>query len=177
MKRLFFIIFHLIFITATAQESLMPMLPEKDSLITDDDQLFMDNSPISEENLSFELTESLLLPDFNFKKELASRWRYNINGLSSYPWDINIIDMGIYGFPFYPVTFNGVILSEGSYRINDRFTIGGYSFGANRLLSAPVTVQGNNNFNFRGSTLFFKYKVSDKFKIETRFNVTQDHGF
>jgi len=177
VKKLFFIILQIIFIAATAQEPLMPVLPEKDSLITDDDQLFMDNSPVSEENLSFNLTEPLPLPYFNFKKELASRWSYNINGLSLYPGDINVIDTGIYGFSFFPVTFNGVILSEGSYRVNDRFTIGGYSFGANRLLSVPVTVQGNNNFDFRGSTLFFKYKISDKFKIETRFNVTQDHGF
>ena len=55
----------------------------------------------------------------------------------------------------------------------DKFKIGGFSYGANSVFSAPFPNQGLNNYDYRGATMFMQYKVSKNFKIETSVNVQQ----
>lgn len=156
-----------------AQEPLMPVLPKQDSVLLETEQ---EISPgpllpgISPLNIVMQPVE---LPEFNFNDAILQRWSYDISGYSF----SNRMTTGFHPgyFNFMPVPFmqNGTIFSQGSYQINDKFKVGGYSFGANSIFSAPLPNQNLNNFDFRGSTLFMEYKVSDKFKIETRVSVSQ----
>jgi len=75
--------------------------------------------------------------------------------------------------PFYsPFYQNGRVFSEAAYKIGDKFTFGGFSYGTNPMMMPPPA-PGINNFNRYGSTMFMQYKVGKNFKIETRVNVSQ----
>ena len=153
----------------SAQEPLMPELPVQDStaLNAERDMLyrqFLEGvSPIGD------VMEPAILPEFNFNEALSQRWDYNLTDNSFNPLLLNRFS-GITTIPFLR---NGTIFSEGSYQINKNLRLGGYSFGGNSIFSAPSPNQNLNNFDVRGSTLFMEYKVSDKFKIETRVRVSQ----
>ncbi len=81
--------------------------------------------------------------------------------------------MNTFNSPFF---HNGVILSEGAYSLNNKLVFGGFSYGANSIFSAPSFNPQMNNFDTYGSTIFMQYKVSKKFKIETRFNFSNSPG-
>lgn len=74
---------------------------------------------------------------------------------------------------YSPLYHNGVILSSGAYSLNKKLVFGGFSYGANSIFSAPFHNPKMNNFDTYGSTLFMQYKVSKKFKIETRVNISR----
>jgi hypothetical protein len=80
-------------------------------------------------------------------------------------------------YPFFsPFYQNGMVLSEGAYNFGGKFTFGGFSYGTNSVMSAPLPNQMNKFDNY-GSTLFMQYKVSKNFKIETRVNINQGGGY
>lgn len=156
-----------------AQEPLMPELPEQDSVLMETEQeiipgpLLPGISPLSN------LMQPMKLPEFNFNDAISQRWNYEIFGYSFNSRMTNGFHPGYFNRLPDPFIRNGTIFSQGSYQINDKFKVGGYSFGANSIFSAPLPNQNLNNFDFRGSTLFMEYKVSDKFKIETRVSISQ----
>jgi hypothetical protein len=118
------------------------------------------------------MTEKIELPKFDYKSEFSKRYTHNFDIYSFksfpqagfYPGMMN----GFYS-PFYQ---NGMVLSEGAYNFGGKFTFGGFSYGANSMMS-PLPNMGMNKFDNYGSTLFMQYKVSKNFKIETRINVSQ----
>jgi hypothetical protein len=112
-----------------------------------------------------------------FRDEMAKRWSYAIQDNPMNFWSFESFSPGLSFTGLSPFLQNETVFSGASYQINDRFTLGGYSFGANSVFSAPFPNQGMNNFDVRGSTMFLKYNVSKNFKIETRVNVTQGPGF
>ena len=122
------------------------------------------------------MTEKIELPDFNEMAEIYDN-RYSFN-LDYFPLTGALstsISQGMTLPNYSPFYMNGKVLSAAAYRINDKFTFGGFSYGVNSVFSAPLPNQGlNSNFDAYGSTLFLKYKVSKKFKIETRINVQQN---
>ena len=65
-----------------------------------------------------------------------------------------------------------MILSEGAYKISNKFTFGGYSYGTNPM-NLPPPMPGMNDFSHYGYTMFMQYKVGKNFKIETRFNISK----
>ena len=79
-------------------------------------------------------------------------------------------------YSFIPFFRNGRILSSAEYKMGDRFTFGGFSYGANSIFSVPSFNPVNNKFDIYGSTLFLQYKISKNFKIETRVNVNKGPG-
>ena len=121
-------------------------------------------------------SQPLQLPEFNYKNEMVKRWNIDISGLSAFQNTISGFSPLSFNYSMSPYFRNGAVFSSASYQINDKFTLGGYSFGANTIFSAPLPNQGMNNFDTRGSTLFMQYKVSKKFKIETRVSVSQGPG-
>ena len=78
---------------------------------------------------------------------------------------------------FYsPFFHDGVVLSEGAYSLGNKLIVGGFSYGANAIYTAPYHKQQLNDLDSYGSTLFMQYKVSKKFIIQTRVNVTGRPG-
>lgn len=113
------------------------------------------------------------LPDFDLRYEFDKRYKihfdlFNLNSLPFNGFSTGMINPGF--SPFYQ---NGKILSDAAYQLGNKFVLGGYSYGINSMFSAPLPNQGMNNFDRYGSTMFLQYKVSKKFKIETRVNVSQ----
>ena len=113
-----------------------------------------------------------------FRQDFSYRQGYNLNldfiNLNSSPTlGFSTESMNTFNSPFF---HNGVVLSEGAYPLGRKFTFGGFSYGANSIFSAPLSGQQLNNFDTYGSTLFMQYKISKKFKIQTRMNFSTNPG-
>ena len=120
------------------------------------------------------LPETVKLSGFDLNTEFAKMYSLNFN-LYNFNSTFNSgISTGMMN-PFYsPFYQNGMVLSEGAYQFSDNFSFGGFSYGANSMMSGPLMpTPGMDKFDRYGSTLFMQYKVSKNFKIETRFNVSQ----
>lgn len=171
MKRLLFILFTITIYNVSAQETLMPLLPEQDSLQMETERQLMYRNLLQGNTPTGELMEFQKLPEFDFEQELTNRWNYNLSEFSFYQG--NFFGPGFGGISSSPFLRNATIFSEGSYQAGKNFRLGGYSFGGNSVISAPFPSQGLNNFDTRGSTLFMQYNVSKNFKIETKISVSQ----
>ena len=108
-----------------------------------------------------------LLPDFsknlNFSKSIGSPLIYSES-----------FSMSRFGLlPFYT---NSIIFNQSAYQLNDRFILGGKSFGAMSVFDQPQINPSMQNMNIRGATMFMQYKVSKNFKIETRVNISNQQS-
>ncbi|QGY42113.1 hypothetical protein GM418_00115 [Maribellus comscasis] len=173
------IIFFLIFIcwSTTAQEKLMPVMPlEKDSSQIELERQILYRQMLSGTLQSGGLVPDLEIPEFDVGALIAQqRYQFNMQDFLN-PDELSTFSFNRPGFIFSPFLRNGAIFSGATYKLNDKIKLGGYSFGANSIFSAPLPNQNMNNFDMRGASMFFQYKVSDKFKIETRVSVTQGNG-
>jgi hypothetical protein len=160
-------------LSTRAQEMLMPVLPQLDSTQLELQRQIQYHQLISGTFENSELMEVPQLPKFDFSAAIAQRININPSGMLRTATFGGFMP-GMYGFS--PFLRNGAIFSAASYQLSNKFTVGGYSFGANSIFSAPLPNQGMNNFDTRGSTLFMQYKVSKNFKIETRVSVSQGPG-
>ncbi|NOY95583.1 MAG: hypothetical protein GXO81_04255 [Chlorobi bacterium] len=111
----------------------------------------------------------LVFPKADFNNLNAGRWQIDYSGLLNQGNQFNA--------PGYFTTINpfirsGIIFNQARYEISEKFTLGGNSFGANSIFSAPLPNQGNTNFDYRGASMFMQYKISKNVKIETRVSVT-----
>lgn len=177
VKKLFLILFVIYHCSLFAQEPLMPLLPEKDSAALAAERQLMYYQLLSGTLPLEGMMEPIQLPEFSFQDEMLKR--RNIEFYSG-QINFNAFDFTMPGYfapGLSPFLRNETVFSGAAYQLNNRFTLGGYSFGANSVFSAPFPNQGMNNFDVRGSTLFLKYNVSKNFKIETRVNVTQGPGY
>ena len=161
---------------SSAQEGLMPLLPEPDSA-----QMEMERETLYQQLVSGKMeTEGMMLlpeiPKYDFNDVLKQRYSFHISDYPFQTWSFNGILPETYLFAPTPFLRNSAVFSAANYKLNDKFTLGGYSFGANSVFSAPLPNQGMHNFDTRGSTLFMQYKVSKNLKIETRVSVTQGPG-
>ncbi|WP_167618353.1 hypothetical protein [Maribellus sediminis] len=157
-----------------AQQGLQLMLPEEDSV----DLNTVQPAP------SVLLNESVITnPDFLMYQlqpvplsiEQGYMNRYTVNSSVLKMPEINYIPSMSLGMisPFYS---NAQIFGGSSTKLNDKLTIGGFSYGANSIMTAPLPNRQNGNFDSYGSTMFMQYKVSKNFKIETRVSVGQQQG-
>ena len=154
----------------------MPELPEKDSLALESERQFLYRQLLSGSPPAGNLTEPVALPGFDLDAELTKRWTY---GLPESAMDSRYVsgwmpDYFVFGAS--PFLRDETVFSSAVYRYNDRLSIGGHSFGANSVFTAPFPGQGLNHYNIRGSSLFMQYKVSKNIQIETRVNVIQGPG-
>lgn len=177
VKKLFFIVFVIYYCNSFAQEPLMPLLPEKDSMALAAERQLMYYQLLSGTLPLEGILEPIRLPDFSFQDEMLKRRNFDFYSSDLNLNTIEFSTLGYSGFGLSPFLRNETIFSGAAYELNHRFTLGGYSYGANPVFSAPFPNQGINNFDVRGSTLFLKYNVSKNFKIETRVNVTQGPGY
>jgi hypothetical protein len=174
--KLILLIFTLACLGASAQEPLMPIFPEQDTAKQETKRRVMYMQLLSGTLPSGDLTEAQQFPEFDFSKALASHYNTRLSGFIPGKWTMNHFMPGHPGFFPSPFFRNGQIFSKGRIPLSGKFSLGGYSFGANSAFSAPFPNQGINNFDTRGSTFFMQYNVSKKFKIETRISVSQGPG-
>lgn len=156
-----------------AQQGLIMMPLEQDSAQIELGKQIEYRQLISGQMPAGLMSETIKLPGFNFHDEFAQRYsvQFNMYSFGSFPASgFSAGTMNSFYSPFYQ---NAMVLSEAAYKIGNKFSFGGFSYGANSMLSAPLPNQGMNKFDSYGSTIFLQYKVSKNFKIETRVNVSQ----
>jgi hypothetical protein len=163
---------------AFSQELVKPEFPLPDSTKSDLDETSQDlTEPVfilhpdeiyTPGKFSLELKASQM-PKIDFNQRL-------FNFLQDYSYSIN--NPG--GSPVYsgfsannPFIYNGAVFNQAAYKISNRLTIGGSSYGYNDIYSAPLP-NSMNQFNSRGASMFFEYKVSKNIKIETRVSVNSN---
>lgn len=176
MKIWMIIIFVSVSLSVYSQELVMPELPETDSLEMNLERELLYRQLLSGSFMATDLMLPLQVPRLDFNATLAERWTFDSSEISfnTFQWDGHTPGfMGLVPSPFF---YNGSVFSSAVYQLNDRFTVGGYSFGAKSAFSAPLPGLGVNSYDIRGSTMFLKYNVSKNFKIETRVNVIQSPG-
>ena len=168
-----FLLLLFISVRSAAQQGILMMPLEQDSAQIELNKQIEYRQLISGQMPAGLITEKIELPGFNFNEELARRYALNLNLYSFGGIPMTGISTGSM-YPFFsPFYQNGMVLSEGAYKMGDKFTLGGFSYGANSIMNLPTLNPEMNNFDSYGSTLFLQYKVSKNFKIETRVNVSQ----
>jgi len=76
------------------------------------------------------------------------------------------------GFTFSPFFLSGKIFNQATYRLNDRFFLGGNSFGAQSVFDVPRINTSIQNMNWKGASMFLQYKVSKNVKVEGRVSIS-----
>jgi hypothetical protein len=116
--------------------------------------------------------ETTTLSGFKFDQEFAKRYGFSFDLYSFANTPLTGFSVGSIDPFFSPFHQNGMIFSQGAYRLGNKFTFGGYSYGTTPL-NLPPPMPGTNDFSRYGSTMFMQYKVGKNFKIETRFNISK----
>lgn len=119
------------------------------------------------------LISDLQLPDYKFNTNTGSPYTLNLTFQPLFTNNFTSISNFQMISPFY---YNGEILSSDAYQIGNKLVVGGFSYGANSIMSAPLPNQVGRNFDTYGSTMFMQYKISKNLKIETRVSVGQNKG-
>lgn len=121
---------------------------------------------------------------------------------TSFPEEINLIDYSIFhqpllpdynknldfikyltlskttSFSYYSVgSFNpvfpyGHVFNQSTFKLNDRLSIGGNSFGALSVFDPPKLNSSIQDMTIKGASMFMEYKVSDHFKVQTRVSIS-----
>jgi hypothetical protein len=158
---------------AAAQQGKILMPLETDSSQIDIERQIEYRQLISGQFNNDLFPETVKLSGFDLNTEFAKMYSLNLNLYNFNTMFNSGFSTGMNPFPS-PFYQNGMVLSEGAYQFSDKFTFGGFSYGANSMMSGPpMPTPGIDKFDRYGSTLFMQYKVSKNFKIETRFNVSQ----
>ena len=81
-----------------------------------------------------------------------------------------------YGALFNPVFPFGKVYNQSTYRLNERFLIGGNSFGAQSVFDRPKMNTTIQDMSIKGASMFMQYKVNDHFKVQTRISISNRHS-
>jgi hypothetical protein len=177
VRNLLIYIFLFFCLQSLAQEKLMPIMAvEKDSAQIELERQILYRQLLSGTLQSGGLMSALKFQAFSLNSmPLQTLYNFNPNELFI-SGNLVIPDLNTFGFPPSPFLREGTVFSSAAYKLNNKFNVSGYSFGANSIFSAPLPNQRMNNFDARGATMFMQYKVSKNVKIETRISVTQGNG-
>lgn len=104
-----------------------------------------------------------LLPDYtkylDFKKYLGKSMDISY---SFYPT----------GSVFNPYLSSVQVFNQSMVKLNDHFSFGGNSFGAQSVFDQPKLNPSIQDMSIKGASMILQYKVSDKFKVETRVSIS-----
>jgi hypothetical protein len=134
-------------------------------------QPVMEKSPIFDEasfqeeinSLNFSIFDQPLLPSYN--KNLDFLKYLNSSKKISLPYSFSQTS-------FNPFLSFGQVYNQSAYRLNDRFVVGGNSFGTQSVFDPPKLNGTIQDMSIKGASLFLQYKVSDHFKVQTRVSVS-----
>lgn len=168
MRIALFIFFVFCAFSISAQQGPQLILPEEDSIHVESP-----NPALLSPVLQPGIMNQQLFPDFQsmqFNDQLENWKRFNLNrSLFEMPQVNYIPEISLTAFsPFYT---NAKIFGGSATKLNEKITVGGFSYGTNSIFSAPNPNQNNSYFDTYGSTMFMEYKVSKNIKIETRVSV------
>lgn len=172
MKRftLLLISFCAVFFASAQKEILLDSISKKqpELLIRQpsiEKSLIFDETAFSNELnlLDYSIFNQLLLPDYN--KNLDFLKYLNPSNEISYSYTFT-------GSAFNPVFPTGIVFNQSSYQLNDRFLIGGNSFGVQSVFDRPLMNSTIREMSIKGASMFMQYKVNDHFKVETRISIS-----
>jgi len=104
-----------------------------------------------------------LLPDYNKNLDLKKYLNFTKTSSESFS------TIGYFASPFYT---NGMVFNQATYRLSDKFSFGGNSFGARSVFDKPRMNSSINDMSTKGASMFMQYKVSKNIKVETRVSVS-----
>jgi len=90
--------------------------------------------------------ETVSLTGFNFDREFAKQYGFSFDMFSFAHTPLTGFSTGFINPLFSPFNQNGMILSEGAYKMNNKFTFGGYSYGTISM-NLPPQWQGTYNLS------------------------------
>ncbi|MFY9150554.1 MAG: hypothetical protein WAO52_00950 [Prolixibacteraceae bacterium] len=123
-----------------------------------DNSLNLDDLNLMDESLFHQP----LLPDYNKMLDLK---KYSAGtGLKTESFSN-------FGYAFSPY-INAAVFNQASYKINDRLSFGGNSFGAQSVFETPKINPSIQDMSVKGASMFMQYKFSDNFKVETRVSIS-----
>lgn len=108
-----------------------------------------------------------------FKQPLfpETNWKTDFDSFKN-PFSIPNQSIKNFSIGFDPMFGQFSVMNQARYQINDKFSIGGNSFAGNSIFNPMPMNRSFNEMDIKGASMFMEYKVSKKFKIETRVSVT-----
>lgn len=173
MKNLLLVILIFIGFGAFAQEGPQLLMPKQDSTELEQQRKMEYFRLVNGLPTSDLFMNHLELSGLNVQQEFMKRYALNPS-ITAFP-SIQLIPETSFNFAS-PFWVNGQILGGSVTQLSDKFTIGGFSYGANSVFSAPLPNANKSYFDSYGSTMFMQYKVSKNFKIETSVSVGRQQG-
>lgn len=172
MKRLFLLIISfcaVVFSYAQKEivlDSIQVNLKEQNTLLLSNDRPALSDESFLNSEFTYidrSLFHQPLLPDYTKKLDISKY--LNSSRISSESFSVS-------GFGLSPYFSTDAVFNQSAYRLSDRFSIGGSSFGAHSVFEQPRLNSGIQDMSIKGASMFMQYKVSKKFKIETRVSVS-----
>ena len=172
MKRFFlFLISSCAMVSAYSQEEILLDSITKIQSEATVKQLNMERSFLFENSFSIGEINSLdknlfdqpFLPDYNKNLDFIKNLNYSKATIESFSTN---------GFIFSPFYTNGMVFNQTTYRLNNRFSFGGNSFGAQSVFDKPMMNPSINDLSTKGASMFMQYKVSKNIKVETRISIS-----
>jgi len=168
---LFILIFSMVALIGSAQEKIINdsipanVYPEENSKLNMELPINF-AEPFSFEKFNFldpSVFKQPLLPDYSKNLDFKKLIGPQVTSSSYYTFSQPL---------YYPLYTNGTVFNQATYRINDRLSFGGNSFGAQSIFDKPQMNPAIQNMSTKGASMYMQYKVSKNFKIETRVSVT-----
>jgi hypothetical protein len=126
---------------------------------------------------SFSMHRISLTDPSIFRQPLLPDYTKNLNFSKSLIFPlIPSESFSIHEFGPSPFYLNGVVYNQTNYRLNDRFSFGGNSFGAQSVFAQPRLNPSMQNMDTHGATIYLQYKVSKNLKVETRVNISNQQS-
>jgi len=127
--------------------------------------LLLENSFSSGEINSLDkyLFNQSLLPDYSKNLDFKKNLNFSKSTIESFSTN---------GFIVSPFFINGVVFNQAIYRLSNKFSFGGNSFGAQSVFDIPKINSSINDMSTKGASMFMQYKVSKNIKVETRVSVS-----
>ncbi len=108
-------------------------------------------------------------PVFDYSKDIQSGWTIPRSAIDPFFPGIFIVPFST-GFTA-PFPGSGRIFNQASYRFNEKWVLGGSSFGMNKFPGVPGAGREMNQWNLRGASMFLEYKVSKNVRIGAGISV------
>lgn len=110
---------------------------------------------------------------FDFSKDFQSGWTILRSAIDPFSPGISMVPFST-GFAA-PFPGNGRIFNQATYQFNEKWILGGNSFGMSMFPGAPAAGRGMNQWNFRGASMFMEYKVSKNVRIGAGISVNGNY--
>lgn len=128
--------------------------------------------PLLFEN-SFSIGGINSLDKYQFNQPLLNNYNKNLDFKKNLNFSKAVFEsFSMNGFIISPFFNNATIFNQETYRLSNKFSFGGNSFGAQSVFDRPELNPSIQNMSTKGASMFMQYKVSKNLKVETRVSVS-----